>query len=146
MTSTVPANLRITSKPLNWEQLLPRGSSCSQFEGFEVDRDGNSILVTMSNLEVAGALVPCTADYPAIETEIPLGSDFSAGETYRVIINGRVVSSFVARESEGREMVEKFSPIENVQVTVSENAPFEYSLEVISRLPRGSSLDMTGRV
>lgn len=124
---------------------LPRGSSCSQFEGFEVDSDGTDILITMSNMEVSPeAIVPCTADYPAIETEIPLGSDFNADETYTVIINGEVVSSFVARDSDGPEMAEMPSPIQKVEVNVTDSAPFEYSLEVISWLPRGSSCSRFG--
>ena len=76
---------------------LPRGSSCSQFNGYEVTRrDANKIEVAITHHEVADQLVACTADYPSVETVVPLGSGFEPGEEYEVRVNGEA-TSFVAQ-------------------------------------------------
>ena len=77
---------------------LPRGSSCSQFNGYEVTRrDANKIEVAITHHEVADRLVACTADYPWVETVVPLGSGFEPGEEYEVRVNGDKSTSFVAQ-------------------------------------------------
>ncbi len=119
---------------------LPQGTSCSSFDGYEVDGDQTTFSVTVTNLEVApGQLVPCTADFGYTETEIALGSDLTAGETYTVVVNGEVTNSFLARDERTTGWVVQASPIETVEVVVSDAEPAQYSLNVVSRLPRGSS-------
>ena len=119
---------------------LPQGTSCSRFDGYEVDGDQTTFSVTVTNLEVApGQLVPCTADFGYTETEIALGSDLTAGETYTVAVNGEVTNSFLARDERTTGWVVQASPIETVEVVVSDAEPAQYSLNVVSRLPRGSS-------
>ena len=76
---------------------LPKGSSCSQFNGYEVTRrDANKIEVAITHHEVADRLVACTADYPSVATVVPLGSGFEPGEEYEVRVNGEA-TSFVAQ-------------------------------------------------
>ena len=38
----------------------------------------------------------CTADYPTVETDVPLGADFEPGVKYTVSVNSDTVTSFVA--------------------------------------------------
>ena len=119
---------------------LPLGTSCSSFEGYEVTQDETTVSVTVTNLEVApGQVVPCTADFGHAETEIPLGSDLTAGEAYTVVVNGEVTNSFLARDDRTNDWVVETSPIETVEVVVSDSEPPQYSLNVVSRLPAGSS-------
>ena len=76
---------------------LPLGSSCSRFNGYEINRRfAERIEVTVTHMEVAADNVPCTSDLPAVLTEIPLGADFVAGMTYTVSVNGEEVV-FTAR-------------------------------------------------
>ena len=76
---------------------LPKGSSCSRFNGYEIRRgDTNRIEVAITHHEVADTLVACTADYPAVETVVPLGSGFEPGEKYEVRVNSEA-TSFVAQ-------------------------------------------------
>ena len=76
---------------------LPKGRSCSQFNGYEVTRrDANRLEVAITHHEVADRLVACTADYPSVETVVPLGSGFEPGEEYEVRVNGET-TSFVAQ-------------------------------------------------
>ena len=120
--------------------LLPRGSSCSEFEEFRAVVETNRVVVTMTNLEVApGQLVPCTADLPIVETTIPLRDTLTPGQSYKVIVNGQLTNEFTARGPEAREMAVVLAPIETLEILVMESFPPQYSLEIISRLPRGSS-------
>ena len=76
---------------------LPKGSSCSQFNGYEVQRnEANRIDILVTHHEVSEPTVVCTADYPSVETVVPLGSDFEPGEEYEVRVNGEA-TSFVAQ-------------------------------------------------
>ncbi len=73
-------------------------SGCSQFNGYEIRRrEPSRIDVVITHHEVADPLVVCTADYPVVETTVPLGSDFEPGVEYAVGVNGEIVQSFVPR-------------------------------------------------
>ena len=82
---------------LNVVSGMPKGSGCSQFNGYEIRREeANRIDVVVTHHEVADPDVVCTADYPTVESFVPLGSDFDPGVEYTVIVNGDTVSSFTA--------------------------------------------------
>ena len=77
---------------------IPRGSGCSQFNGYEIRRRGsNRTEVAITHHQVADPLVICTADYPVVETIVPLGADFEPGVEYAVSVNSETTRSFVAR-------------------------------------------------
>ena len=77
---------------------MPKGSGCSQFNGYEIRRrESNSVEVAITHHQVADPLVMCTADYPIVETDVPLGSDFEPGVEYTVRVNSDMSRSFVAR-------------------------------------------------
>jgi len=119
--------------------LLP-SSSCSEFEEFRAVIETNRIDVTMTNLEVApGQLVACTADLGYVESTIPLRDLLTPGQSYKVIVNGKLTNAFTARGPEARQMAVVLAPIERVEVLVLESFPPQYNIEVTSRLPRGSS-------
>ena len=77
---------------------MPKGSGCSQFNGYEIRRrESNSIEVAITHHQVADPLVMCTADFPIVETDVPLGPDLEPGEEYTVVVNSDTTTSFVAR-------------------------------------------------
>ena len=77
---------------------MPMGSGCSQFNGYEIRRSqSDKIEVTVNHHEVADPDVFCTADFPIVETTVPLGSDFESGVEYAVSVNSDKTASFVAR-------------------------------------------------
>ena len=82
---------------------LPKGSSCSQFNGYEIRRrDAGRIEVVITYHQIADPVVPftavpCTADRPIVETDVPLGSDFEPGVEYTVTVNTDTTTSFVAQ-------------------------------------------------
>ncbi len=85
-----------------WYQLrvvsgLPMGSSCSQFNGYEIRRrELNEIEVVVTHHEVADQLVACTTDFPIVETNVPLGSNFEQGKEYTIRVNSDTTVSFEA--------------------------------------------------
>ena len=77
---------------------FPKGSGCSQFNGYEIRRrDSNDLEVVVTHHEVADPLVVCTADFPMVETIVPLGSDFQSGENYAIRVNSDTTVSFDPR-------------------------------------------------
>lgn len=77
---------------------MPRGSGCSQFNGYEIrGAEPYRIDVLVTHHEVADPDVVCTADFPIIESAIPLGADFEPGKEYTVSVNSDATTSFVAR-------------------------------------------------
>lgn len=75
-------------------------SGCSQFNGYEVQRgEAKAINVAVTHHRIADPEAACTADFPILETVVPLGqaSDFESGVEYTVTVNGEKPASFVAR-------------------------------------------------
>jgi uncharacterized lipoprotein YbaY len=80
---------------LNIVSGLPGG--CAEFSDADMTRNGNEINVTVTNL-VPGpdVLVTCTMIYGYHESTVNLGSDFEAGESYTVTVNGEHNETFIA--------------------------------------------------
>ena len=72
---------------------LPGG--CSQFEGYTLEREGNTITVEVWNSEPA-ELVPCTMQYGYHPFSVELGADFESGQEYTLVVGERELS-FVAQ-------------------------------------------------
>lgn len=74
---------------------LPSG--CASFDELTTDRSGDAIEIAVWNLVPApGELVACTAIYGYVEHNVPLGTDFTSGERYRLVVNG-VEETFTAQ-------------------------------------------------
>ena len=77
---------------------MPTGSSCSQFNGYEIRRDrSDRIEVTITHHEVADQFVDCTDNYPTVESVVPLGSDLEPGLEYTVSVNSETAKAFEAQ-------------------------------------------------
>ena len=77
---------------------LPTGSGCSQFNGYEIRREEpNAINVVVTHHQVGDPEVFCTAEYPTVETTVPLGGGFESGLEYTVNVNSGLATSFIAR-------------------------------------------------
>lgn len=74
---------------------MPKGGSCSQFNGYEIRRtEPNRIEVAVTHHEVTDPQAACTRDLPVVETAVPLGSDFEQGVEYTVSVNSETVGTF----------------------------------------------------
>ncbi len=70
--------------------------ACVEFYGYEEDRSGSDIAITVFNLEPApDQQVACAQVYTTHEFVVPLGSDFQPGETYTLRVNS-TITTFVA--------------------------------------------------
>ena len=91
----------LESDPLQYQlrvvSSMPRGSGCSQFNGYEIRRkEADKIDLVVTHHQASDPDVVCTADYPTVESFVPLGSDFDPGVEYTVTVNEDTVSSFTA--------------------------------------------------
>ena len=75
---------------------LPNG--CVEFYGYEETRSGDTINITVTNLEPgpSSPAMACAAIYLTQETSVALGKDFESGKEYTVKVN-EFVESFVAQ-------------------------------------------------
>lgn len=71
-------------------------NSCVKYDSYNVIRTGDTIRVEVFNLEPADGGMCCAEVYSVVEHTIPLGSDFSPGNTYTVIVNA-VTQTFIAQ-------------------------------------------------
>ena len=50
---------------------LPLGSACSKFNGYEINRRlFDRVEVSVTHLEIEAQSVPCTTDYPTVQSVI----------------------------------------------------------------------------
>ena len=123
---------------------LPLGSSCSKFNGYDLSSRGSGIIdVTVTHLEVT-EIMPCTSDLPVATSEIPLGTEFTSGESYKVIVNGEVTNSFAGRDPDGGKKVVKESPVESVELVILESFPPQYRIKVLSTMSGSSCSQFNG--
>ena len=140
---------------LEIESALRNG--CVEFDGYEVQRVGESITVTVTNLEPADKGIACTERYRTVTTTIRLGNglDFDPATTYTVLVNDVTATFTTNRETPAaggvsdptptppatgpiyRDMVSVPAPILNVEVQVAESFPVQYFLQVESGLRNG---------
>ena len=72
--------------------------SCTQFNGYEIRRtEPDRIEVSVTHHVIADESVTCTADYPIVETVVPLGADFQSGREYTVTVNSESEEKFKAQ-------------------------------------------------
>lgn len=69
---------------------LPSG--CAEFSHSDVERDGDTIKVTIWNTVPADDTVPCTMIYGMHESSVNLGSDFESGSEYTVYVNDQRIT------------------------------------------------------
>jgi|GEM_PF-213124 len=113
---------------------LPNG--CTRFDDYTVSRDGNTIIIKVTNTVPADRQIMCTMVYGLVKTEAPLGSDFQSGTTYVVDVNGKQ-STFTPGTASSSSTREVKAPIISVAINAAESYPVQYFAEVESGLPGG---------
>lgn len=79
----------LKSQPPQYQVAVTSGlpGGCAAFENISFTRSGTRVDVTVVNSMPVGN-VPCTAIYGYKDSTVNLGSDFVAGTTYQVVVNG----------------------------------------------------------
>ncbi len=76
---------------------LPKGSGCSAFNGYDIDRvEPGRINVRITHHEDRADAIACTQDYPSVETVVDLGDGLESGQEYVIDVNGETLA-FVAQ-------------------------------------------------
>lgn len=86
--------LTLESFPPQYNLVVTSGlpSGCAVFDKAETTgRTGNTITVRVTNIMPDDPNVACTAIYGTKVTTVPLGSEFTSGETYTVQVNDKSI-------------------------------------------------------
>ena len=67
------------------------------FAGYDVDRNGARIAITIWNERLSQVDIACAAVVGETETAIALGSDFERGTTYQVTVNAETPHTFTTQ-------------------------------------------------
>ena len=113
---------------------------CSRFDGYDLSVAGSGIEVALEIADLsAGGSVACAQAIQELSQHIPIEATLTAGESYTVSVNGVLTNSFTTPEDPSVEVVTARSPVESVEVLIMESYPPQYSLHIVSALPKGSS-------
>ena len=128
------------------EQFLRIGYLQSTIEGCArsgsqtLDVDGYDIFasVTLMQPPPTAWAIPCDEQVVELDTVERVEATLEAGQTYRVIVNDQVTTTFTPPEPKLGHSIIAESPIERIEVSVLESAPPQYELRVVSGMPKGS--------
>ena len=113
---------------------------CSRFDGYDLSVIGSGIDVALDIADLsAGGSVACAQAIQELSQHIPIEAALTAGESYTVSVNGVLTNSFSVPEDASVEVVTARSPVESVELLIMESYPPQYSLHIVSALPKGSS-------
>ena len=127
-------------------------NGCEEFDRYEVERKGETITVTVTNLEPAAKDIACTEEYRTVMSNVPMGSDFEPGRTYTVLVND-VTETFVTQGSApgpGPVSAALGSPFQlkvDQTALIEPQGPMVDFMEVVedSRCPTGAACVWAGR-
>ena len=74
-----------------------QSDACVHFAGYDVDRNGARIAITIWNERLSQVDIACAAVVGETETAIALGSDFERETTYQVTVNAETPHTFTAQ-------------------------------------------------
>ncbi len=113
-------------------------------EGLSVAGTDIIARVTLMQPPPTSWAIPCHEQVVELDTVLPVDVALEPEQTYRVIVNDQVTTTFSLPRvgfpaSELRE-----SPIEHTEIEVLERTPTEYQLRVVSGMPSGSCSHFNG--
>ncbi|MCY4435927.1 MAG: YbaY family lipoprotein [Chloroflexi bacterium] len=113
-------------------------------EGLSVAGTDIIARVTLMQPPPTSWAISCHEQVVELDTVLPVDAALEPEQTYRVIVNDRITTTFSLPRvgfpaSEIRE-----SPIEHTEIEVLERTPTEYQLRVVSGMPSGSCSHFNG--
>ncbi len=131
--------LRIAYYQSTIEGCARPGSKELRIEGFDI-----IATVTLMQPPPTSWAIPCHEKVVELDTVLPLEAALEPGQTYRVIVNDRITTTFSLPRSGFPDSAIRESPIELVEIEVLGGTPTEYQLRVISGMPSGSCSHFNG--
>ena len=103
--------------------------------------DGNDIIVSVTLMQPPPTAwsIPCHEQVVELDTVELVGSTLKSGKPYRVIVNGRVTTTFTLPDPGLGHTFITESPIESWDEEILESDPPQYQLRIVSGLPKGGS-------
>ena len=146
--------------PVVWANLIPNEvepylriayyqstiEGCARPGNEELRVEGTDIIarVTLMQPPPTSWAIPCHEEVVELDTILPIDVPLQPEQTYRVIVNDRIMStlSFPRTDFPASELRE--SPIERAEIETIDRTPTEYQLRVISGMPSGSCSHFNG--
>ena len=121
---------------LNVSFTLP--NHCSRFYAYRVGTLGRSIEVSLEISDVsAGGNIGCAQAIQELSQRIAIEEDLIPGESYTVSVDGVLTNLFTVHEDLGVDVGTAKSPVGSVELLTLGPYPPQYTLHIISALPKG---------
>ncbi len=146
--------------PVVWANLIPNEAEhylriayyqstiegCARPGNEELRVEGFDIIarVTLMQPPPTSWAIPCHEEVVELDSILPINAQLRPEQTYRVIVNDRIVTtlSFPRPDFPASELRE--SPIERAELETIDGTPTAYQLRVISGMPSGSCSHFNG--
>ncbi len=146
--------------PVVWANLLPNEEvpylriayyqstieGCARPGTEELRVEGTDIIarVTLMQPPPTPWAIPCHEEVVELDTILPINATLEPAQTYRVIVNGRVTTTFSLPRPGFPDSELRESPVELVEFEELGSAPPKYQLRVVSGMPSGSCSHFNG--
>ena len=106
----------------------------------EWELDGNDIRVTLTNQvpPPASWAAPCHEHLVELDEIIDLKGSFTAGESYSVVVNGKMTGTFSRPRADFPQSFLAPADVQQAEVQILESDPLQYNLLVTYGIPAGS--------
>ena len=113
---------------------------CSRPGAETLGLDGNDLNVTVTLMQPPPTAwaIPCDENLVELESIARTEASLAPGESYRIVVNGEVTGTFSLPEDGFPHSLIAPSLVDTVELNVMESAPPQYSLLVVSGMPKGS--------
>lgn len=108
--------------------------------------EGTDIIATVTLMQPPPTkwAIPCHEEVVALDTVLPVTAELKPEQTYRIIVNNRVMSTISLPRPDFPASALRESPIEHVALEVLGSDPQAYQLRVVSGMPSGSCSHFNG--
>lgn len=146
--------------PVVWANLLPNEEvpylriayyqstieGCARPGTEELRVEGTDIIarVTLMQPPPTPWAIPCHEEVVELDTILPINATLEPAQTYRVIVNGRVTTTFSLPRPGFPDSELRESPVEIVEFAELGSAPPKYRLRLVSGMPSGSCSHFNG--
>lgn len=113
-------------------------------EGLSVEGTDIIAWVTLMQPPPTSWAIPCHEKMVELDTVLPIDAQLEPEQTYRVIVNDRIVTTLSFPRSDFPASELRESPIERAEIETINRTPTEYQLRVISGMPSGSCSHFNG--
>lgn len=119
---------------------------CARPGNEEIRVEGTDIIahVTLMQPPPTKWAIPCHEEMVEVDTFLTIDAQLKREQTYRVIVNDRITTTFSLPRSGFPESAIQESPIEHAALEVLESNPREYQLRVVSGMSSGSCSHFNG--